>query len=62
MRKLDQVFLTFWILEVKDGVVISEEVDLVDSKRMRSDLLDDGLDDLITAHCSLTHDFDLSSL
>ena len=62
MRKLDQVFLTFWILEVKDGVVISEEVDLVDSKRMRSDLLDDGLDDLITANCSLTHDFDLSSL
>ena len=53
---------TFWVLEVKDGVVISEEVDLVDPKRMRSYLLDDGLDDLIAANCSLADHFHLPPL
>ena len=41
--------LTFGVLEVEDGVVVSEEVDLVDAQRVRSHLLDDGLDDLIAS-------------
>ena len=39
----------FGILEVEDGIVISEEVDLVDAERVCANLLDDGLDDLVVA-------------
>lgn len=40
---------TFWGFEVEDGVVISEEVDFIDSKRVGSNLLDNVLDDFIVA-------------
>lgn len=40
---------TFWVFEVEDGVVITEEVDFVDSQGVGSHLLDDVLDDLIIA-------------
>ena len=62
MHRLNHQFLTLWALEVKDSVIISEEVDLIDAKRMCSHLLDDGLDDLITTNCCLTHYFNLSAL
>jgi len=37
---------------VQDGVVIAEEVDLVDAQGMGSNFLDDVLDDLISASLS----------
>lgn len=54
--------LTFWIFEVEDGVVIFEEVDLINSKRMRSHLFDDSFDDLIPTNCSLADYLHLSPL
>lgn len=41
--------LTFWVLEVEDGVIVPEEVDLIDSERMRSHLLDNGFHDLVVS-------------
>jgi len=40
---------TFGIFEVENGVVVSEEVDLIDSKRMCSYFFDDVLDNFIVA-------------
>jgi len=44
--------ISFGVLEVKDCVVISEEVDFINSERVSSDFLDDALDDLIAASLS----------
>lgn len=41
--------VTFWIFEVEDSVVITEEVDFVDSQGVSSYLLDDVFDNLIVA-------------
>jgi hypothetical protein len=40
----------FGVLEVQDGVVIPEEVDLVNAQWVRSNLLHDALHDLVVAH------------
>lgn len=40
------------VLEVEDGVVIAEEVNLINTEGMSSDLLDDALDDLVAAGLS----------
>lgn len=40
---------TFWILEMKNGVIISKEVDFVNAEGLSSNLLDDGLDNLVIA-------------
>lgn len=40
---------TFRVFEVEDGVVVSEEVDLVDSERVCSYLFDNVLDNFIAA-------------
>lgn len=37
---------------MEDGVVVPEEVDLIDSKRVGSHLFDDVLDDLVVAALS----------
>ncbi len=42
----------FGVLEVEDGVVVSEEIDLVNPQRMGADLLDNGLDNLVVASLS----------
>lgn len=39
----------FGVLEVEDGIVIPEEVDFIDTEWVRTNLLDDGLDDLVVA-------------
>ena len=40
---------TFWVFEVEDGIVVSEEVDLINSEWVRVHLFDQVLDDLVTA-------------
>lgn len=42
----------FGVLEVEDGVVVSEEVDLVNAEGVGTDLLDDVLDDLVVSGLS----------
>lgn len=46
-HRLNKRRVTFWVLEVKDGVIISEEVDFINGKRLSSNLLDNALDSLI---------------
>ena len=41
--------ITFWVLEVEDGVIVPEEVDLIDAEGMRAHLLDNGLHDLVAS-------------
>jgi len=49
MHRLNVSRLTFWVFEVEDGVVISEEVDLIDTKWVSSYFFDDVLDNFIVA-------------
>ena len=49
MHKLTSLEYTFWILEMKDGVIISEEVDFIDSKRMGIDFFNDILNNFIVS-------------
>jgi len=49
MHKLTNLSVTFGVFEVQDGIIISEEVDLINSKRMCVDFFDDVLDNFIAA-------------